>query len=98
MPSARQPAGMRPWSGRYARQWTAATLARWGTVCHLCRTDGADSADHLIPRSKGGPDSLDNLRPAHHGCNSARGDLSLAEWFALHPIPRREALAPSREW
>lgn len=98
MPSAARPAGMRPWAGRYAQQWTAAVLHRWGTECHLCRQPGADTADHLTPRSKGGPDTLANLRPAHHGCNSARGDLDLPAWFALHPVPRREALPPSRAW
>lgn len=86
------------WGGRYAQRWTAATLAHWGRTCHLCRQDGADSADHLIPRSKGGQDNLTNLRPAHHGCNSARQDMSLADWFAAHPVPRREPLAPSRVW
>lgn len=91
--------GLPPWEGRYARRMCAATLARWGTVCHLCRTAGADSADHLTPRSKGGTDSVEhNLRPAHRGCNSARGAMSLGEWFALHPVPRRAALTPSREW
>jgi 5-methylcytosine-specific restriction endonuclease McrA len=89
---------MRPWEGRYRRQWTAAVLAAYGDTCHLCRQDGADSADHLTPRSRGGLDTLANLRPAHHGCNSARGVLSLAEWFARHPAPRRDPLPPSRQW
>jgi len=98
VPSAHPPAGLPVWGGRYAQQWTAATLAAYGDTCHLCRRPGADSADHLQPRSKGGRDSLSNLRPAHQGCNSARGDMPLHEWFARHPIPRRPALAPSREW
>ena len=39
------------------------------------------SADHVIPISVLGPDDprlwrLDNLRPAHLGCNSKRGDGS----------------------
>lgn len=35
----------------------------------------APSADHIIPVSLGGdPYSQDNLRPAHYGCNSARGN------------------------
>jgi 5-methylcytosine-specific restriction endonuclease McrA len=86
------------WGGRYAQRWTAVTLATFGDVCHLCCQPGADTADHLTPRSKGGPDTLANLRPAHHGCNSARGGMPLSQWFALHPVPRRQALAPSREW
>jgi 5-methylcytosine-specific restriction endonuclease McrA len=86
------------WGGRHSQRWTAATLATYGTTCHLCRQDGADTADHLIPRSRGGQDHLANLRPAHQACNSARRDMPLADWFAAHPVPRREPLAPSREW
>jgi 5-methylcytosine-specific restriction endonuclease McrA len=92
------PPGMRPWSGRYAEQWTAATLAAYGTTCHLCRQPGATTADHLTPRAHGGPDTLANLRPAHHGCNAARRAMTLAEWYARHPAPRRPALPPSRQW
>jgi 5-methylcytosine-specific restriction endonuclease McrA len=98
MSSARPPVGMRPWKGRYSQQWAAATLAAYGTTCHLCRRPGADTADHLTPRARGGLDTLANLRPAHHGCNSKRGVMSLAEWFARHPVPRRDPLAPSRQW
>jgi 5-methylcytosine-specific restriction endonuclease McrA len=78
---------------------TGETLARWGRTCHLCRQPGATTADHLIPRSKGGTDDVEhNLRPAHHGCNTVRGDRDLSEWFAKHPVPHRPALTPSREW
>jgi 5-methylcytosine-specific restriction endonuclease McrA len=98
VPSARPPDGLPAWAGRYAQKWTQATLAAYGTTCHLCRRPGANTADHMQPRSKGGPDSLGNLRPAHHVCNSLRGDMPLGEWFTRHPTPRREPLPPSRDW
>jgi 5-methylcytosine-specific restriction endonuclease McrA len=96
--SAARPAGLPTWAGRYAQRLTAETLAVKGTICHLCRRPGADTADHLIPRSKGGDDSLDNRAPAHHACNSLRGDLDLADWYARHPVARRPVLPPSRQW
>lgn len=35
----------------------------------------APSADHIIPVSRGGdPYAQTNLRPAHYGCNSRRGN------------------------
>lgn len=87
------------WAGRRATELTALTLATYGRVCHLCGRPGADSADHLIPRSCGGDDSLDNLRPAHKSCNSTRGDLALATWFDKHPRTRpSDRAAPSRTW
>jgi hypothetical protein len=30
--------------------------------------------DHLIPRSRGGSGTIENLRPAHHECNRDRGN------------------------
>jgi 5-methylcytosine-specific restriction endonuclease McrA len=83
---------------RQRRLLTAQTLAVKGTVCHLCRQDGADTADHLIPRSAGGQNILANLAPAHRSCNTARGGMPLTVWFARNPVPRASALAPSREW
>lgn len=89
---------MRPWGGRKAQELTAATLAAHGTVCHLCGRDGATTADHVLPRSAGGADTLGNLRPAHASCNYARQDTPLEVWRRTHPLPGRPALTPSREW
>lgn len=88
---------MRPWSGRWVVELTALVLATYGRRCHLCGRLGATTADHVVPRSKGGSDALVNLRPAHLSCNSSRGNRSLDEWFALHPLPTARA-APSFDW
>ncbi|MFS0289126.1 HNH endonuclease [Corynebacterium striatum] len=90
---------MSRWAGRYSQRMTALVLAEYGDVCHLCGRPGATTADHIVPRSRGGNDSLDNLRPAHVSCNSARQAVPLAEWFARHPRPRDgPRAAPSRRW
>lgn len=64
------------------------TLRSQGTVCHLCGHGGADSADHVIPRSEDPEKTYDaaNLRPVHHKpcpacgirCNMVRGSLSVS--------------------
>lgn len=76
--------GRRAWGGRHSMLLVRLTLATYGTRCHLCGTTGATTADHLVPRSKGGGDDLANLRPAHLSCNSARGAMDLGEWRASH--------------
>lgn len=45
-------------------------------ACWLCRQPGADSIDHVLPKSKY-PDLIwepGNMRPAHGDCNSSKGD------------------------
>jgi 5-methylcytosine-specific restriction endonuclease McrA len=46
------------------------------------------TVDHIIPRSLGGPDTLDNARPAHRRCNSQRGA----------DVTYQPALKTSRAW
>lgn len=36
--------------------------------------DEGPTVDHIHPRSKGGPDDLDNLQLAHWRCNRAKGN------------------------
>jgi 5-methylcytosine-specific restriction endonuclease McrA len=38
------------------------------------RTQWSASADHVVPISRGGPDTTANLQAAHMACNSAKGD------------------------
>lgn len=71
------------WSGRRTQRLAAAVVAVYGWTCWLChqpinptarRTTSAGlSVDHVVPRSLGGTDHIANLRPAHMGCNAARG-------------------------
>ena len=70
------------WETNNRRRWalTAEVLAVKGTVCHLCRQPGADTADHLIPRSKGGANTLANCAPAHRACNTAPALEPSREW------------------
>ena len=45
--------------------------------------------DHVIPQSKGGPNSWDNLVTACWMCNNEKADLALEEWGKEIPEPRR---------
>jgi 5-methylcytosine-specific restriction endonuclease McrA len=61
-----------------------AIIERDGNVCHICNSEinlslarnsrfGA-TIDHVIPVSKGGADTLENMRLAHWICNIKKGN------------------------
>lgn len=52
-------------------------VARDDYRCGLCGGDvdpGDISIDHIIPRSKGGPTTMENLQVVHRVCNSRKGN------------------------
>jgi hypothetical protein len=59
--------------------------------CIYCRSADGLSYDHLAPRSRGGPDTTDNVVMACRACNSSKGDKGLYEWYSLerrYELPR----------
>lgn len=53
-----------------------AVFARDADTCQICFghvPDGDAHLDHIIPWSRGGPDTIENLRVTHSRCNIKRG-------------------------
>jgi len=63
-------------------------LDRYGSICHLCQEpidltlpkrvgykgwEYGLHLDHVIPLSKGGDDTIENIRPSHGKCNIKKG-------------------------
>jgi hypothetical protein len=51
--------------------------------CVFCCSTSDLTTDHLIPRSRGGDDSADNLVLACQPCNTSRGEKGVFEWLGL---------------
>jgi len=51
--------------------------------CVFCRSTSDLTTDHLIPRSRGGDDSADNVVLACQSCNISRGEKGVFEWLGL---------------
>src|SRR4051795_10128710 len=63
-------------------------LARDGHRCAYCGAP-ATSLDHVIPRSRGGPHSWDNVVAACGRCNHTKADRSVADLgWRLASVPR----------
>lgn len=59
--------------------------------CIYCGGKVGLTLDHILPRSRGGPDSPDNAVWVCRSCNSSKGDRRLYEWYELdrrYEVPR----------
>lgn len=80
-----EPGVAEKWGGRKAIEYVYKTLATFGEICALCGMPGANSADHIIPISKGGAVYvLENLQPAHRRCNYGRQAKPMSEYELVH--------------
>jgi 5-methylcytosine-specific restriction endonuclease McrA len=73
---------------RFPRGWARLSrlvIVRDGGVCWLCGELGADTADHVVSKKRGGEDALNNLRAAHRRCNSAKGTKSVLPFARVDP-------------
>ncbi len=73
-----------------------AVFTRDGQTCVYCGSS-ATSIDHVVPRSRGGTHTWDNVVAACRRCNHMKADRSLAElgWKLPHP-PRTPSGAALR--
>lgn len=56
-------------------------VKRYGEQCFYCGRVSKLTVDHFVPRSKGGSDRMENLRPACVSCNQRKADLMPEEFM-----------------
>jgi hypothetical protein len=75
--------------------WTEQQLFdTYGTDCYICnkaidfdapkRGEGSEYSswpDHVIPTSRGGENTIRNVRPCHHKCNRSKGTKTYEEYI-----------------
>ena len=84
-----------------AKEQVEALRKRDGGRCWLCdkpinfkaapNSDRAPTREHLIPESRDGPSTLDNLVLCHPPCNRELNDLPLPEKIKMREQRREEA-------
>ena len=81
--------------GVYHEYWTEKQLFEtYGTNCYLCnkpidlnaprKGQGSDLSswpDHIIPTSRGGENTIRNVRPCHRKCNQAKYNMTYEEFI-----------------
>ena len=86
-------------------QWTAMQRA-WGGCAYCGATDGALQRDCILPISRGGRYTLDNVVPACRACNTSKCNDEVTGWlrrkrldersFLLRQVELRTALRPQQ--
>ena len=57
--------------------------------CEYCGARGPLQWEHLIPKSRGGPDTIDNLILSCATCNLQKGTLNPIDWYHKRGMDRR---------
>jgi 5-methylcytosine-specific restriction endonuclease McrA len=57
----------------------------WRGCCAYCNRAGAQTLDHIKPRSRGGSTNTTNLVPACSECNRRKGSEEVFSWFRRQP-------------
>ena len=79
---------------RYVRKGIRAAVyvyyngRKFETKCHIPWCDNAIDvfnfhASHVVPHSRGGEATLQNLRPTCQLCNTSMGAMHMSEWISL---------------
>lgn len=66
-------------------------LVKCENCCAYCKSKENLHWEHIIPKSRGGPDNVDNMVLACRDCNLKKSDKDLFEWYGLelkYEIPR----------
>jgi 5-methylcytosine-specific restriction endonuclease McrA len=66
-------------------EWLAILAAAAGH-CHYCDKEAKLTLDHVIPLSRGGKHSKDNVVAACLHCNDSKGTKTLEEWIGMAVI------------
>lgn len=78
-----------------AAKTRAKLLGRDGDECWFCGTAMGDDCtiEHLVPKSRGGGNKLDNYALAHAACNQRAANMPLVKKIALRAEMRGQSLA-----
>ena len=72
-------------------------LEKWNRTCAYCgKTDVPLEIEHIVPRSKGGSNSISNLTLACHSCNQSKGNSPVEQFLKGKPALLAKISAKSK--
>lgn len=77
-------------------QWDALT-STWGGCAYCGATDVALQRDTVLPISRGGRYTLENVVPACRSCNASKGNEEVTHWLRRRRLDERAFLLRQHE-
>lgn len=68
-------------SGDAKRLWRKHIKESWDNKCAYCGSEENITIDHIIPQSKGGNDTTQNVVCCCHSCNQSKGHIPWENWY-----------------
>ena len=68
-------------SAEAKRLWRRDVKEKWDWKCAYCGDKSNLTIDHVVPRSKGGPDFTKNVVCCCSSCNQKKGHEPWEEWY-----------------
>jgi len=62
----------------------------YGYRCYYCGQPRKLAKDHIIPKSSGGSDNIDNIVPSCKSCNSKKHVQEFNQFKNTHPLPKTQ--------
>ena len=66
--------------GSYTVEEWLSLCAEYENRCLCCKEVKPLEGDHVIPVSKGGTNSIDNIQPLCHSCNTSKGNRRTTDY------------------
>jgi CRISPR/Cas system Type II protein with McrA/HNH and RuvC-like nuclease domain len=85
-------------SSEAKRIWRKTIREQWNHKCAYCDSEENLSLDHIIPQSKGGSDSTDNVICCCKPCNHSKGHSHWEEWYYSQDFFNHERHSKIKNW
>jgi CRISPR/Cas system Type II protein with McrA/HNH and RuvC-like nuclease domain len=69
-------------SGDAKRLWRKQIKESWNHKCAYCNSEENLTIDHIVPQSKGGGDTTENVVCCCHSCNQSKGHTPWEAWYS----------------
>lgn len=80
------------------RKWRQSIKEHWNYECAYCGSEDNLTLDHIIPKIKGGSDSVTNIVCACNECNHSKGHEFWGDWYLKQNFFTTDRLSKIINW